>query len=183
MPIQVNKRLISVSDYHKMGEVGILSESGLELINGEIIYMNPIGSQHAAMVEKLKDVLVFQLHGKALVRSQNPIILSDFTEPEPDICVVKFRDDYYSEKHPESSEVLLIIEVADTSLEYDREVKLPLYAEAKIPELWIINLQEKYLEQFSSPENGKYHSHTIFKSGQANSLSSEVRIELDSLFS
>lgn len=183
MPIQVNKRLISVSDYHKMGEVGILSESGLELIKGEIIHMSPIGSQHAAMVEKLKDILVFQLHGKALVRSQNPIILSDFTEPEPDICVVNFRDDYYSEKHPESREVLLVIEVADTSLEYDREVKLPLYAEAKIPELWIFNLQERYLEQFSSPENGKYSSHTILKSGKVTYPDPEVSVDLDSLFS
>ncbi|MEM9934343.1 MAG: Uma2 family endonuclease [Bacteroidota bacterium] len=182
MPIQVNKRLISVSDYHKMGEVGILSESGLELIKGEIIQMSPIGSQHAAMVEKLKDILIFQLHGKALVRSQNPIILSNFTEAEPDICVVSKREGYYAGGHPSPKDIYLLVEMADYSLAYDREIKLPIYAEAGIKEVWIFNLVDKHVEVYTSPSNGQYTHHFTVSSGELKLQQPAVLIELASFF-
>lgn len=162
MSVVLKRRLLTVDEYHLMGEVGILNDRGIELINGEIIEMSPIGSRHAAIVEKVKDLLVIHLQGKAIVRVQNPLITSTLSEPEPDIAVVKFRSDYYLENHPKSEDTYLIIEVADSSLEYDREIKLPLYASDGISEVWIMDLNSKQIEVYHSPQNDKYqHSKVI----------------------
>lgn len=156
MAVKLKRRLLSVEDYHLMGKVGILNEKGIELINGEIIEMSPIGSKHAAIVEKIKDLLVIFLHKKAIVRVQNPIFTNKFSEPEPDLAIVKFRTDYYIDHHPKPEETFLVIEIADSSLEYDREVKLPIYALAGIPEFWIINLKDKQIEIYTVPSDNIY---------------------------
>ena len=128
MAVQLEQRLITVYEYHKMEESGILTEADkVELLNGQIIHMSPIGSHHAACVEKMDEYLKKLLAGKAMVRAQNPIVLDDLSEPEPDISIVKFKENYYADQHPIPSEIYLVIEVADTSLEKDREAKLPLY--------------------------------------------------------
>ena len=171
MSVKLKRRLLKVEEYHRMGEVGILNEKGIELINGEIIEMTPIGSQHAAIVEKTKDLLVIALHKKAIVRVQNPIITSDFSEPEPDIAVVKFRADYYANHHPKAEDTLLVVEVADSSLEYDREVKLSIYASAEILELWIVNLRDKQVEIYYTPSDGTYKDKEL--AGFGDSISAQ----------
>ena len=146
LPFQEIRRL-SVEEYHRMGEVGILQPNErLELIDGVLKQMSPIGSQHAACVSRLMNLLLPPLQGRALVRVQNPIVLDDNTEPEPDLAIVRQRDDDYSVAHPQPNDILIVIEVADTTLEYDKRVKLSRYAQANIPEVWIVNLVEKRVE-------------------------------------
>jgi len=157
MSVQIDRRIFSVDEYHRMSEAGILSEDDrVELIEGEIIKISPIGSRHAACVNRLNFLLNRKAGQAAIVSIQNPIRLHDYSEPEPDIALLQSRDDFYSEAHPGPKDVLLIIEVSDTSIEYDRTVKLPLYARAGIPEVWLANLLKDSVEAFSQPLNGVY---------------------------
>lgn len=165
MPVQLNKRLLTVEEYHKMGEAGILQEKGIELIKGGIIAMNPIGSKHLACVNKLNALLNAMLGTKAIVSVQNPIVTSDLSEPEPDISVLAYRADFYSTEVPHAKDVLLVIEVADTSVTYDREVKLPLYAESGIPEFWLINLEENEIEMYWQPAGDAYKFRELLRPG------------------
>ena len=137
----------------------------MELIEGEIIEMSPIGSRHAACVNIVSDVCNQGLRGKVIVRSQNPIVLDDFSEPEPDVSVLRFREDYYRNAHPRPEDVLLVIEVADTTVSYDRQVKAPLYARAGIPEYLIFNLPGDLVEYYSRPESGAYQNTQLLKRG------------------
>lgn len=163
MTIQLDQRLLTVKEYHQMVEAGILGEDDpIELLNGQLIHMSPVGSNHAACVEKIDELLKYLLRGKALVRSQNPITLSDLSEPEPDIAVVLKKDNYYADRHPIPGEVLLVIEVADSSLEKDRQAKLPLYAQAQIPEYWIVNLEKREIEVYQTPRQDQYRSRHIY---------------------
>jgi len=146
LPFQEIRRF-SVEEYHRMSEVGILQpDERVELIDGVLKQMSPIGSQHAACVSKLMNLLLPPLQGRALVRVQNPIVLDDKTEPEPDVAIVKQRDDDYSVAHPRPNDIIIVIEVADTTLEYDKGVKLSRYAQANIEEVWIVNLVERRVE-------------------------------------
>lgn len=152
MAIQISKRLFTVNEYYRMAESGILSEDDrVELINGEIIEMTPIGARHSACIDRLNTL--FNLHlGKAVtVRVQSPIRLDDRSEPQPDISLLKPRTDYYANAHPTPEEVLLIVEVADTSLDYDQKVKLPLYANALISEVWIVDIPNDRIEIHRQP--------------------------------
>ena len=168
MALQLEQRLLTVEEYHKMAEAGILSEDDrVELLNGQIIKMSPIGSKHAACVEKIGKFLDRLLIEKAMVRSQNPVVIGRFSEPEPDIAIVSLRDDFYAERHPHPKDVFLIIEVADSSLETDRQAKLPIYAAAGIPEYWIVNLEERQLEVFQAPEEKTYRSKQLFYPGDS----------------
>ena len=147
-----------------MMEAGILSESDhVELIDGEVIEMSPIGSRHAACVDRLNKLL--NKLDQVIVRVQNPIRLDDFSEPQPDITLLRARDDFYAQGHPLPSDVLLVIEVADSSTEFDRAVKLPLYAEALIAEFWLVNLPDEKIELFSHPSSGSYQESMEFKRG------------------
>ena len=163
MPVRLKRRLLTVEEYHKMGEVGILKEKGLELINGEIIEIGPIGSKHAAIVEKTKDQLYKTLFGKVIIRIQNPIETNKYSELEPDIAVVQFRSDYYVDAHPNKNEIFLIIEVADTSIEYDKEIKLPVYASSGIPEVWIMDVNKQTIEVYHSPIEKRYLNKQILR--------------------
>lgn len=163
--VKLAKRLLSVEDYHLMAKVGILPERGIELVNGEILETSPIGSKHAALVDKIKDLIVAQLQRSVIVRAQNPIEISNNSEPEPDIVVVKYKEDYYAEKHPQPEDVFLLIEVADSSLGYDQEIKLPLYAKAGIPEYWIINLEANRIEAYRKPGKEVYKFSEIAEVG------------------
>lgn len=148
-------------DYHKMGEAGILPERGIELINGEIIEMSPIGSRDAATVDRISNLLTHLLFRKAIIRVQNPIGINHISEPEPDISILKYQPDFYKNKHPQPEVVLLEIEVADTSISYDREVKLPLYAGAGIREYWLINLGKEQIEVHTEPVGNDYQSRKL----------------------
>lgn len=149
--------LFTVAQYHRMAETGILNEdSRVELIRGQIVDMAPIGAPHMGMVNRLTSVLPKIVGDRALLSVQNPVRLDDGSEPEPDIALLRPRADYYEGAVPGAPDVLLIIEVADTSLEDDRAVKVPLYAESGIPECWIVNLVERVVEVFRQPQDGRY---------------------------
>ena len=146
---------LTVNDYHKIAEAGILTEDDrVELIEGELIDMAPIGSSHADYVDRLAELLFSQIGGKFRVRIQNPVQLDDYSEPEPDIVIAKNRS--YREAHPGPQDILLLIEVADSTLKYDRDIKIPLYARCGIPEVWLIDVQNKRLEIHRQPSQEGY---------------------------
>lgn len=148
---------LTIHDYRRMGETGILHEdSRVELIEGEIIDMTPIGSRHAGTVRYLSDSLAQAFRGIAVVSTQNPVILGDHSEPQPDLALLRPRRDFYRLAHPKTEDVLLIIEVADSSIRYDREIKLPLYARHGIPEVWLIDIETRRLETFRQPAEQGY---------------------------
>jgi Uma2 family endonuclease len=157
----------TVADYHKMGEVGLLTEDArVELIEGEIVEMAPIGSPHGGKVKRLNNLLVSLLAKKVIVSTQDPIILGDHSEPQPDIALLKWRDDYYGKAHPRPQDVLLVIEVSDTTVRYDRDVKIPLYARHAIAEAWLLNLPNQCLEVYRNPQAGKYQQITTYTDGR-----------------
>lgn len=157
MSVKLTRYRLSVADYHKMAEAGILREDErVELIRGEILAMSPIGSQHAAVVRRFNNELCHLLRGKLIVSGQSPINIGDTSEPEPDLAICQWSDDSYAHRHPFESEVLLVIEVSDSTLEYDLTVKKSLYAEAGIPEYWVVDVNEKQMHRFTNPENGDY---------------------------
>jgi len=134
---------------------GLLDETDrVELIEGELIDMTPIGSRHANLVDVLAQILVRRLPAGCRVRVQNPLRLGESSEPQPDIAVV--RDRSYAAAHPEAADVLLLIEVADTTLEFDRDIKLPLYARHGIPECWLIDVAGRQLSIHREPAEGEY---------------------------
>jgi Uma2 family endonuclease len=168
MSVQIEKWVFTVDEYHRMSEAGILAETDrVELIEGEIVKMSPIGKYHAACVKRLNSVLNRRVGDYAIVSVQDPIRLDDYSEPEPDLALLKPRDDFYAQDLPTVEDVLLIIEVADTSVEYDRNVKLPLYAKAGIPETWLANIREDRIEAYSQPVNGVYSIVRIINRGEA----------------
>jgi Uma2 family endonuclease len=160
------RRRFTVDEYHSMGEIGILHEDErVELINGEIVKMAAIGGQHIACVIRTDRWFTLHVGDGALVSAQNPVILSNDGEPEPDIALLRFREDYYANV-PRSEHVLLLIEAADTSLLFDRRTKLPLYAGAGIPEVWIANLRDTVIEVYRAPHADHYQtSFTVGRDG------------------
>lgn len=157
--------LFTVEDYHRMGEAGLFDGQQVELIYGKIIDMSPSKSTHASMIVKLTKLLSKLLEEEILLSVQNPLHIDEHSEPEPDLMVLKPSDNYYEKAHPMPKDTLLIVEVADTSLEKDQKVKLPLYAEANIPEVWIVNLKDNQLEQYQEPSPRGYSNIRILRSG------------------
>lgn len=168
--------------YHRLISAGILREDDrVELIEGRIVDMTPIGTRHAACVNRLNSLFSQKLQGRAIVSIQNPVqLLEEQSEPEPDITLLKYREDFYSDELPKAVDVLLIIEVTDSSLVYDREIKIPLYARANIQEAWLINLPENCIETYSSPSagGGGYEIRRIARNSQAISLKSLPDVSL-----
>ncbi|MBK1620075.1 hypothetical protein CKO42_16830 [Lamprobacter modestohalophilus] len=149
---------LSVDDYERMGQADILGEDDrVELIDGEIIDMPPIGSPHGGAVKRIANRLARAFsETDAILAVQDPFRLSDFSEPEPDIALLRPRDDFYAKSHPRPADVLLLIEVAETSLRYDRDKKLPLYARASIPECWLVDLAGQALWIYRDPRSQGY---------------------------
>lgn len=174
----------TVDEYEQMIDMGILAESEcVELIHGEVVEKMVVGPMHSATVNRINRLLTTQLLALAIVSVQNPIVLND-SEPEPDLALLAPRDDFYAPSKPKSSDVLLVIEVADTSLAYDREIKLPLYAQAGIQEYWIVNLAESKTEVYRQPlPTGSYASRTDFSRGDllCALAFSEVTLAIDSM--
>ena len=147
-----SRHLISVDAFHRMGETGILGpRDRVELIDGEIIDMSPIGVLHAAIVDVLARHFGRRTGESVFVRCQNPLRLDDISEPEPDIAILRPRADFYMTAHPGAADVLLVIEVADTSLAYDLGTKVPLYARHGIPEVWVIDAATRHTRVFRRP--------------------------------
>jgi Uma2 family endonuclease len=148
---------LSVEDYHKLGEVGILTEdSRVELIEGELIEMAPIGGPHMGLVNRLNRLLVLAVGDFGVVSIQNPVMLSPHSEPQPDVAVLKPGADSAESTVPHPDDVLLLIEIADTTLAYDRKTKLKLYAQAGIAEAWIVNIQARCVEVYREPQGNGY---------------------------
>lgn len=156
VPVQIPRLAFTIEQFQRMDQSGIFAgDQRLELIHGEIVEMSPIGIRHAAAVDRL-NALFSSVNRQCIVRSQNPVQLDDTSLPQPDVALLRPRDDFYDKAYPEPADVLLLIEVADTSLAYDRDVKVPLYAQAGIPEVWIVDLNKRELAVYRSPVNGKY---------------------------
>ena len=148
---------LSVSDYYRMAEVGILApDARVELIDGEIIDMAPPGSLRTATVLRLSDILFRASGDRASVLVQNPVRLGENSQPQPDLALLKRRDDFYSEHLPGARDFLLIVEVADTSLRFDRNTKAALYAAHDIPEMWLVDLRGRRLVRYRAPREGLY---------------------------
>ena len=180
----IDKKKFTISDYYKMVEVGILDTSDkVELIYGEIIRMSLIKSSHASIVDRLNLELILSLQRTVVVRIQNPIRISNHSEPEPDLVIAKIKEGNYRNEHPKPEDILLLIEVADTTLQMDRKLKGNLYADAKIEEYWIVNIEDKQIEIYSQPLNKKYQSKQVVKLNEvASSTTIDFRIEVKSLF-
>jgi Uma2 family endonuclease len=150
-----------------MLDAGILTEDDrVELIEGEIIQMAPIGSRHAACVSRLNQLFSREVGERTIVSVQNPIRLGEHSEPEPDVTLLRPKPDFYASAHPTPADVLLVVEVADTSMEYDREVKIPLYARAGVSEVWLVDLTGNVVELFSGPSGDSYREVRRVAAGQ-----------------
>ena len=157
MAITIARRRFTAAEYHKMAEAGILGyKEPVELIDGEIVEMTPIGRRHMACVDRLTRFLVPALGDEAIVRVQGSLRLDEHSEPEPDLVILRPRADFYAESDAGPADALLIIEVADTSEHYDRQVKVPLYARAGIPEVWLVDLTAGNVTAYRRPDGTGY---------------------------
>jgi Uma2 family endonuclease len=153
----IPRHRITVDEYYRMAEVGILPpDARVELIEGEIIDRAPIGSGHGGTVMQLTQLLLDAARDRAHVLVQSAERFSDMSEPQPDFALVKRRADFYKKKHPGPADTYLIIEVSESSLRYDLQVKAPLYARYGVPEYWVIDLKGRQVRFFRSPDSGQY---------------------------
>ena len=177
---------LDVDAYHRMADAGIFGEEErIELIDGDLIDMAPIGQGHAAVVSGLVEAFVVACVGRAIVSPPTPSRRARSPEPQPDLAVLRRRADFYgSGERPGPSDVLLVVEVADSSLRFDRTVKLPLYARAGIVELWIVDLRRRSLEAYRNPTGDGYGETTTHRSGDqlALAVAPEIVVKLDLLF-
>lgn len=168
METEVVKKRFTVAEYYRMAEAGILGpDDRVELIDGEIIQMSPIGARHAGRVSRAMALFVTALRERATIGPGNPVQLSDWTEPEPDIVVFKPRSDFYETKKATAADVLLVLEVSDTSLRYDLEIKLPYFALAGIPEVWIEDVNGDIVHVFREPSGDAYATSLEFRRGDS----------------
>lgn len=168
MVVAARTHRFDVTEYHALGAAGILAaDERVELIQGELVDMSPIGSRHVGAVNRLNQILSQMFAGRAVVSVQNPILLGDFSEPQPDLALLRLRDDFYAEALPTSADVLLVVEVADSSLEYDRAVKIPLYGQAGIPEAWLFDLVQPGIDVHRGPAPSGYGEVRRARSGEA----------------
>jgi Uma2 family endonuclease len=155
MPLAAHR--FTVDEYHRMGEAGVLHEDDrVELLDGQIVQMTPIGIRHAACVNRLNALIIGLAGTQATVSIQNPLILGEHEEPQPDVAVLRYRADGYQTGHPRALDTLLVVEVADTSLAYDRDVKVPRYARAGVPEVWLVDLAADRIEVYRQPAAERY---------------------------
>ncbi|MDQ3323046.1 MAG: Uma2 family endonuclease [Acidobacteriota bacterium] len=177
--LRVSSKRFRVEDFRKMTEAGILpEESGWEIIDGYLIDKITIGSKHAGTVKRFSEMLRDLTRNEAIISVQDPIHIDEYNEPEPDIALLKRRSDFYSENHPTPPDVLLLIEVSDSTVEYDREIKKRLYAEAEIIEFWLVNLKNNTIEVYSQPKNGSYYLARILETDETVKLTAIENLEL-----
>ncbi|WP_234553660.1 Uma2 family endonuclease [Thermus caliditerrae] len=163
-------RRFSAEEYHRLAQAGVLQEDEpVELIRGEILEMSPIGSRHAAVVNRLARFFIRALEDEALVSVQNPLRLGPDSEPQPDLALLRPKEDDYATRLPQEQDVLLLVEVAEASLAYDLEVKLPLYASHGIPEVWVVDLGQGRVRVFRNPKGRAYRE--SLTAGPADTLS------------
>jgi Uma2 family endonuclease len=179
MTVQLQRHLFTVAEYHRMAEAGVFGEDDrIELLEGEIVEMTPIGGRHAACVKRLNHLLSRQVGERALVSVQDPIRLGGLSESQPDLALLKPRSGFYAEAHPGAEDVLLVIEVAESSADSDRAVKVPLYARAGIPEVWLVDLTGVRIEVYRGPMPQGYQEFQTVRSGQRLSPHTLPDVEL-----
>jgi Uma2 family endonuclease len=162
----VTRKRFRVEDFHKMMKAGIIpEESGWEVIDGYLIDKMTIGSKHASVIRRLSKLLERKVGEIALISGQNPVHIDDYNEPEPDIALLKPRADFYATSHPTPEDVLIAIEISDSTLVYDREIKKTLYA-AGIAEYWLVNLQNGTVGFYAQPKDGNYRLTIISEAGE-----------------
>ena len=167
MKATVARRLLTRDDFHRMGEAGILSEDDrVELLNGELIDMSPIGPRHAAAVRCLDRLFNRRLANLAIVSVQNPVVLNAYSEPQPDLAILRPRADEYRTQHPGPRDILLLVEVMDASPEFDRGEKLGNCARAGIHEIWLVDLAGECIEVHRQPLGARYRSAVQSRRGQ-----------------
>jgi Uma2 family endonuclease len=185
MSVQLLKRLFTVEEYHKMVEADILTpDDRVELIEGEIVQMAAIGRRHAACVRRLIRLFSQRLSDRVLVDVQDPVELSDRSEPQPDLALLQQRPDFYESGHPHPEDVILLVEVADTTAEADREVKIPLYAKAGIAEVWLVDINEQSLEVYRERSANGYQNVQKLGRGQTVSIQAfpDISFTIDEIF-
>ena len=182
--LAAKKRGFSADDYQFLGEIGILHEDDrIELIDGEIVVMSPIGDRHGACVDMLASQFFSGVRGQAIVRVQGSIRLDARSEPQPDIALLRPRDDFYSSRSVTPDDILLLVEVANSSLERDREKGRESYAKRGIPELWIANLRDEVVERYRNPTPDGYEDVEIFNRDDtiSPSLLPDVELAVDDI--
>ena len=178
------RRKFTVEEYHNFIESGVFKpEERIELWEGEFIEMSPIGKRHAGTVSALSDILKDFLGKRVLVWSQNPVVLNDFSEPQPDVCLLKRREDFYRNESATATDVLIAMEVADSTVKYDREIKFPRYAENGIAEAWLIDLENDRVEIHTQPTVKGYKLVKILHRGDIaeSTIFAEIKISVDDI--
>ena len=177
---------LGVDEYHRMVEAGVFGKDDrIELIDGDLIDMAPIGQGHAAIVGGLNEALFMACAGRAIIWPQNPIRLDRSSEPQPDLAVLRRRADFYATgERPGPADILLLVEVAGSSLRFDQTVKLPLYARAGIAEVWIVDLQRCVLDAYRKPDGDAYGEMTTHQPGDriGLALAPEIVVTLGLVF-
>lgn len=167
MAIDLKKRRFTVTEYHQMAQAGILGEDDrVELIEGEIVEMTPIGARHASCVARLDHYLGRELGDAAVTWPQNPVRLGEHSEPEPDLALLRPRADFYASGHPGPEDIFLLVEVADSSADPDRRVKVPLYARSGVPEVWLADLQQQTITIYRDPTPEGYRTVRVVRRGE-----------------
>jgi len=157
----------SVKDYYRMAETGVLRpDARVELLDGRIIDMSPIGPFHGGVTNHLNEIFTTASRGRCGTSVQNPLHLDDHSEPQPDLMLLKPAADFYRKRHPVPEDVFLLVEVSDTTLELDREEKLPAYGRAGVAEVWIVDLNHATIEVYREPHFTGYGSKTILRAGE-----------------
>jgi len=170
--VNPTKHLTNIDEWRKLGEANIFPPvSRLELINGEILEMSPIGFNHSGHLNRINKLFAKLIPDTVIPSVQNPLQLGDLSEPEPDFMLLKPNADFYSSRHPNAEDVLLLIEVADSSLTFDQNQKLRLYALHGIPEYWLLNLNDLSLEVYRKPNGEVYAEKTTLRAADIITLS------------
>ena len=182
--VRLLKGALTVDDYHRMAEAGILGEDDrVELLNGQIVQMTPIGPDHAGDVGALTALLSQVVGSRAIVWVQNPVVLDSDSEPQPDVVLLRPRPDFYRRSHPRPADIFLLIEVSDSSVDYDRDIKIPLYARAGIPEVWLVDINAERIEIYRDPVGDGYRTTWLAARGDTVSplLPEGIAISVDEI--
>jgi Uma2 family endonuclease len=168
MAIDPKRYRFTRADYHRMAQTGILKPGvRVELIDGDIVEMSPIGRPHKSRVDRLNRILTPGVGTAAIVRVQSSIVLGDYGEPEPDLALLRDRADFYIDSDETPEDILLVVEVADSSESYDRRTKAPLYARFGIPELWIVDVNRSRVTRYLDPADDGYATTRVYRRGES----------------
>lgn len=168
MALPVPHRTFTVDEYYRMADAGVFGpDERTELLGGEIVVTAPPGERHASMVDRLSMLLARTAGEKFIVRVQNPLRLSRRSEPQPDVTVLRYRDDYYASGHPGAGDALVVVEIADSSLRLDRDYKRGLYAREGVREFWLVNARRGLITVYANPEAGKFTRESEYQRGES----------------